>query len=128
MSNTPSQLVFWPHFQRELKRLKRKYPRVEEDLRNAIASSSTCTDAVPGYAHRLWKVRIPSRDQRRGTRGGFRLYLWVEFNTPPNAETLYPVTLYPKSEREDLSADELRAVIKRFYDWVADMRSGTGGN
>lgn len=123
MSSTPPQVVSWPHFDRELKRLKRKYPHIEEDVRKAIASPSTRVDAVPGYSHRLWKVRIPSSDMRRRVQGGFRLYLWMEANTPPQANTMYPVTIYPKSKRADLSVEQLRAVLNRFFDWAEQLKS-----
>ena len=46
MSNTPSQLVFWPHFERELKRLKRKYPSLNKDTHYSTAPHCQ-TDGCP---------------------------------------------------------------------------------
>jgi hypothetical protein len=120
--------VFWPHLEREIERLARKYPHLEQDLLEAfeaIDSPNVRKDAVPGYHGRLWKLRIRSRDMRRGARGGFRLYLHVEHNPPPQPPTWYAVALYPKTERADLSKDELRGVLQRFFEWLHELRPGS---
>lgn len=122
MSNTPPQVVSWPRFERQLERLKAKYPQVEKDVREAIASPTTRIDAVPGYSQQLWKARVPSSDMRRGARGGFRLYLWMEHTPPDQANVMYPIVIYPKSKRADLSKKELRAVVKRLLNWIDEIR------
>jgi hypothetical protein len=126
----PSRPAFWPHLERELERLKRKYAHIEDDLieaLGAIDSPNVRKDPVPGYHGRLWKLRIRSRDMRRGAQGGFRLYLYVEHNAPPHPPTWYPVALYAKTERDDLSKDELRSVLQRFFEWVHQLRPGSRG-
>lgn len=118
MSNAPPKLILWPRFDRELARLKRKYPNVEEDLRKAMASPTTRLDAVPGYSHRVWKARVPSSDMRRGARGSFRLYMWMEVSTPEELQIRYPLAMYPKGERVDLTKTQLRHALERLFDWI----------
>jgi mRNA-degrading endonuclease RelE of RelBE toxin-antitoxin system len=116
------RFVSWPRFEAELERFQRKYPHIVEDLREALTSPNTRSDAVAGYGHNLYKLRVRSRDLRRGSSGGFRVYLWVERDPPPAPPTVYPVTMYLKSERADLSVDELRDVLERFFQWAPQSR------
>jgi mRNA-degrading endonuclease RelE of RelBE toxin-antitoxin system len=115
------EIHFSEGFERDLKRLEKKYRHIRDDVREALESPTTRVDAMPGYSHELFKARIPSRDMQRGSRGGFRLLAWRESNTPPAPPTIYLVTIYAKSERQDLDAKELRRVLERFFDWMAEL-------
>lgn len=106
-----------PHFKEEVKRLSRKYHHIEDDLQgfyqgfleNPIQSAF----AIPGFERKLWKIRIRSRDQQRGKSGGFRLIFYFDESNPG---TVHALTIYPKSEREDISAKELWELYKRFIE------------
>ena len=52
---------------------------------------------------------MKSTDQQRGKSGGFRLIFYFDENKPA---ALYMLTLYPKTEREDISPDELQRLLK----------------
>lgn len=106
-------LVERPEFQDEVKRLSRKYRHIENDLQSFykefLAAPLVRAFAIPGFERRLWKVRMKSSDQQRGKSGGFRLIFYFD-ETKPAA--LHMLTLYPKTEREDISADELQRLLK----------------
>ncbi|MBI3832395.1 MAG: hypothetical protein HY291_22920 [Planctomycetes bacterium] len=55
----------------------------------------------------LRKLRWASPGQGQGKRGGVRVIYYVQVGV-----ALYLVTVYPKSEKEDLSARELAALVK----------------
>ncbi len=118
---TGIRLVTWPTFDEALKRLKKKYPHVEDDLKSG-AQNPGPPRAIPGFAHKLWKLRIGSRDQQRGRRGGFRLIYYMD---PSAAQTMYLVTIYAKNECEDLSAAELVQIYGRFLAFLREhVKSG----
>ncbi|OGI39024.1 MAG: hypothetical protein A2140_07925 [Candidatus Muproteobacteria bacterium RBG_16_62_13] len=77
--------------------------------------------ALPGYSHKLWKMRIPSRDMGKGKRGGFRgIYYFDRERDPPEIHLL---TIYAKNQREDIPATELLRLWQRFMDFLKAQRS-----
>lgn len=117
---TPSLLEL-PQFREEVRRLSRKYPHIEEDLRRScqrlLDNPTQGAYAIPGYERKLWKVRLPSTDQRRGKSGGFRLIFYFDGSRP---EAIHALTIYPKSEREDLSPAQLWDLYQKFLRYVRD--------
>ncbi len=73
-------------------------------------------DALPGYSHKLWKARVPSRDMGHGKRGGFRVILYQDPRRDPN--TMYLVTIYAKNERKDVDYKELQQMFQRFVEYL----------
>lgn len=106
-------LVERSEFQDEVKRLSRKYRHIENDLQNFykefLSAPLVRAFAIPGYERRVWKVRMKSADQQRGKSGGFWLIFYFDENKPA---ALYMFTLYPKTERENISSDELQRLLK----------------
>lgn len=110
-------------FQHHVKALKKKYPNVEADLKEAFQliaqnHTSTCNVVVvPGivsdpslrhYGDRLvvYKYRVRSRDMQRGKRGGFRVLACYDKQT----NTLYPFAVYTKEQYQ--SQPENREIVE----------------
>jgi mRNA-degrading endonuclease RelE of RelBE toxin-antitoxin system len=72
-------------------------------LRNGEAPG----DQIPGTGYTLYKVRIRNSDARRGKSGGYRIIYYIQ--TPTNVVL---ITLYSKSDQSDVSADEVRQIIR----------------
>jgi mRNA-degrading endonuclease RelE of RelBE toxin-antitoxin system len=106
-------LVERPEFQNEIKRLSRKFRHIENDLQDFykefLSAPLVRAFAIPGFERKLWKVRMKSADQQRGKSGGFRLIFYFDENKPVALQML---TLYPKTERADISSDELQRLLK----------------
>ena len=95
-------ILFSEHFKKQLKKLKKKYPHVKDDLLNIIDSFDPKDEISIGRS--MYKIRIPSSDMQKGKSGGFRsyLYLYVKKNL------ILPLCIYPKSETESVSENELK--------------------
>lgn len=106
------KLVFRPSFERSIKHLKKRYRNVAADLVVAFASidADPTVGAVIPRDYAVRKLRVASRDMRRGKSGGFRL-LYFLHDTQEELRA-YILLLYAKSEREDVSFSELAALIK----------------
>jgi mRNA-degrading endonuclease RelE of RelBE toxin-antitoxin system len=102
-------------FHEELRRLKKKYPHIEKDLSNFKDNFADeirlSARPIPGGENKIWKARIASTDMQRGKSGGFRLIFGCN---PNNFDRIYLLKLYPKAEREDISAEELMELFKKF--------------
>lgn len=113
------EVVRWPSFDDALQRLKRKYPHIEEDLQKAIAQRAP-PRALPSYGNKLWKLRTGSRDQGRGKSGGFRVIVYHDrVNDPMH---FFLITIYAKSEREDIANAELQQLYSRFLSYLSEQR------
>jgi len=80
-----------------------------------IASHPMAGDRIPGSGG-VRKVRWTR--QGKGKRGGVRVIYYYHDPSLP----LFLLTVYAKSKKDDLSAEELRAMRKL----VVDLRSGYG--
>jgi len=93
------------------RKLRRKYPRFDEDYERLIVlleQNPTAGDAIPGFAERVYKIRLASTDMKRGKSGGFRIvyYLLTE------GQIIYLPTIYAKADREDINLEEIRSLLK----------------
>lgn len=111
MTNEPSvRVVATPHFNRSFKRLRKKYQRIEADLRPLITQleqGETPGDQIQRVKSTVYKVRLASSDARRGKSGGYRVIYYLK-----TAKFIFLVDIYPKNERADISADELRRLVE----------------
>ena len=104
-----------PSFERAAKRLARKYPHLRDDLRvliRRLADDPFFGTAIPGFQHRVWKVRLGSVDMRAGKRGGFRVIYFVR----RDAQIVYLVFVYPKSEKADMTSAEIESLLEEIDD------------
>ena len=113
------EVVRWPSFDDALQRLKRKYPHVEEDLQKAVAQWAA-PRALPSFGGKLWKLRAASRDQNRGKSGGFRIIFYFDQAADPLHAFL--LTIYAKSERENIAVPELQQLYSRFLSFLREQR------
>ncbi len=60
-------------FQRCIKSLKKKFPHIKDDLSplfQNLQNNPQIGDPIPGWHRKIWKVRVSSRDLKRGKSGG----------------------------------------------------------
>lgn len=89
-------------FKKQIKRLRKKYPHVVDDLLQIIETFDPNNSIVIGNG--IFKIRIASRDMKKGKSGGFRAYVYVYYKK----NLLVPLCIYPKSETESISENELK--------------------
>ena len=101
------KLLFANHFKKQLKKLKKKYPSVKEDLLKSLNNLDLKKETK--IRSNCYKIRIASTDQKKGKSGGFRSYIYLYVSKG----ILAPVCIYSKSEKESLSSNELQMHIDR---------------
>ena len=99
-------------FQRCIKHLKKKFPRIKDDFFvpfQNLQEDPQIGDPIPGWNRKVWKIRISSRDLKRGKSGSFRvIYAWTS-----GERILYPLFVYFKGEKEDITKGEIEALLKK---------------
>jgi len=81
-----------------------------DDLKKSLAKDPEQGALIPGTGG-IRKTRLKSAT--KGKRGGFRICYFDD----PEREELFLMKIYPKNEKEDLSADEKKA-LKEFSNMV----------
>jgi mRNA-degrading endonuclease RelE of RelBE toxin-antitoxin system len=97
------KLIALDSFEKELKRLKKKYPSLTVDLRDLF--SKLVLDPTMGSAlgKDCFKIRMSITSKGKGKSGGARVFTCVKVvNT-----TIYLLTIIDKSEAENISNKEL---------------------
>ena len=101
-------------FQRCIKSLKKKFPRIKDDLSplfQNLQDNSEIGNPIPGWHCKVWKIRVSSRDLKRGKSGGFRVvYVWT-----PGQPILYPLFIYFKGEKEDITKAEIEDLLRKLF-------------
>lgn len=95
-------ILFSDHFKRQLKKLKKKYPQVKDDLLQILDFFDLDHEISIGRS--IYKIRIPSSDMKKGKSGGFRSYIYLY----AKKSLLLPLCIYPKSETESITDRELQ--------------------
>jgi len=115
---TPSvvQIDLTPEFKRNLHNLAKRYRNIRSDLQpvtQALENGNFEGDRIAGMGegYVVLKVRVRNRDIQKGKSAGYRLIYQVE---SPTAVLL--LTIYAKSDQEDIVADEIREILGEFYE------------
>jgi mRNA-degrading endonuclease RelE of RelBE toxin-antitoxin system len=103
--------IFYSHeFKRNVRKLLKKYPHLPDDLDEFIDSLQTGNiegDFLQHVGCEVYKARIKNSDNKKGKSGGYRIIYYCKQD-----EQIFLVTIYAKSEQEDVSAQKIRSIIE----------------
>ena len=108
-------VVLTDSFKSSVKRLKKRFRHVKDDVRTAIqllVQSPELGVVIPGSSG-IRKLRVRNTDLRKGKSSGYRLLYYVEDQPAP---TIYLLLLYAKSDREDVTRRELEQLLDELAD------------
>jgi mRNA-degrading endonuclease RelE of RelBE toxin-antitoxin system len=110
------EIIPLPEFERQVKRLRKKYRHIKKDLldlEKVLLANPRAGDSIPGLRGKVYKLRLASSDLERGKSGGFRvIYCFIQ---PDN--NIYLLTIYPKSETENIRVAEIVKLLKQHGLW-----------
>ncbi len=97
-----------PDLLKDLKRLGKKYPSIADDL--DIVKSNLVEDPFQGESlgRSCYKIRMVITSKGRGKSGGARVITCVKIVN----DTIYLLTIFDKSEKENISDEELTELLK----------------
>lgn len=109
----PIQVEYTPEFKRNLRGLAKKYRHVRSDVEPVITQLQVgefIGDQVRGTSYTIFKARVQNSDIQKGKSSGYRLIYQVK--TP--AEVVL-VTIYSKLDQGDISPEQIRRILREFY-------------
>lgn len=97
-----------PSFDRQAKRLAKKYPSLKKELSELI--DSLVIQPVQGkpLGNDFYKIRLSISSKGKGKSGGARIITYLKVIST----TVYLTSIYDKSERESISDTELDEIFK----------------
>lgn len=97
-----------PNFQREFKKLFKKFPSLKEDL--TVLANSLVEKPFQGSEifKNCYKVRLAIKSKGKGKSGGARLITFIRIS----GERIYLLSIYDKGEKETVTDTFLKQLLK----------------
>ncbi|MFY8022278.1 MAG: type II toxin-antitoxin system RelE/ParE family toxin [Bacteroidia bacterium] len=100
-------IIAVPTFRKELKRLAKKYPSIKIDLALLFESLEQNPTQGVSLGKNCYKIRLAISSKAKGKSGGARIIT----NFVITNETVYLLSIYDKSEKENLTNSELEDLL-----------------
>ncbi len=101
-------IIALPIFRKELKRLAKKYFSLKTDLASLFETLEVNPVQGTPLGKNCYKIRLSITSKNKGKSGGARLIT----NYVIADETVYLLSIYDKSEKENLTENELQELLK----------------
>ncbi len=95
-------------FKRDLKQLAKKYVSIINDVENLFTELAENPTLGTPLGKDCFKIRLAISSKSKGKSGGSRVITYVHIS---NEEVLL-LSIYDKSEKADITAKELNAILK----------------
>lgn len=97
-----------PPFDKQLKRLSKKYPSLKDDFLNLIESLEDKPEQGTSLGNNCFKIRMTIKSKGKGKSNGARIIT----NILISKKTVFLLSIYDKSEKENINDSELIELLK----------------
>ena len=98
-------------FDKEVKKLSKKYNLIKQDLQNFILNFDTVHKESTVIKNNLHKVRLVNSNKNKGKSSGYRIYYYLKVN-----DTIYLLTIYDKSQISSINENSLNQYINEIIE------------
>jgi len=102
------KIVPTPEFEKELKKLSKKYLSLKGDLLNLLLSLKNDPTTGKALGNEVYKIRLAITSKNKGKSGGARVITYVKIVD----EAIYLISIYDKSETDTISDNEILRRVK----------------
>jgi hypothetical protein len=95
-----------PQFDKQLKRLSKKYPSLKREVAELSLSLSKTPDQGKSLGNNFYKVRLAISSKGQGKSGGARVITYLKLTL----SKVYLTAIYDKSEKANISDGELDGI------------------
>lgn len=107
------KVVVTRNFEKQLKRLIKKFPSLKNDLLNLEKQLLKNPKLGVSLGKNAYKVRLAVKRKAKGKSGGMRVISYLELDLIINDLTnIFLLSIYDKSETENISNSELKNLIE----------------
>ena len=97
-----------PPFERELKKLSKRYPSIKSDLAATILSLKETPTLGESLGNNCFKVRMAISSKNKSKSGGARVITWLKIVD----KIIFLISIYDKSDADTISDKELLIRVK----------------
>jgi len=97
-----------PPFDRQLKRLAKKYPSIKKEYAELLGSLSQQPDQGTPLGNHCYKIRLAITSKGKGKSGGARVITYVQVVH----HSVYLLAIYDKAEQADIADSDLKNLLK----------------
>ena len=94
-------------FEKDAKRLFKKYKKIKSDLQSFLKELQKNPTIGTPLGNNCYKVRVTNSSIPTGKSGGFRIITLIKVEK----EKIFLLTIYSKSDRENITDNELRDIL-----------------
>ena len=108
MPNCEVKIETSPRFDRELKRLNKRYASLSgeiEELEREVCQNPTMGTPIGGSCY---KIRLAIKSKGKGKSGGARVITYYYIH----GETVYLLSIYDKAEQENISEERIAELLQ----------------
>ncbi len=102
------KIISIPKFEKELKRLAKKYPSLKIEYINLVQSLKTEPGQGASLGNNCYKIRLSIASEGKGKSGGARVITCLKVMET----SVYLLTIYDKAEKENIQDIELAELLK----------------
>ena len=96
-------------FDKQLKRLSKKYPSLKKDFTSLVNSLKTEPKQGDLIGQNCYKIRLAIKSKGKGKSGGARIII----NVVISEENVYLLAIYDKSDKSNITDLELKTLLKQ---------------
>ncbi len=97
-----------PPFEKQFKRLGKKYPSLKNDLSELIKELKIKPDSGTSLGNDCFKIRLAITSKNRGKSGGARVITYFAVTE----DAVFLLSIYDKSEQSDIAEKELLRLLE----------------
>ncbi|MFP5040796.1 type II toxin-antitoxin system RelE/ParE family toxin [Parasediminibacterium sp. JCM 36343] len=106
------KVITIPAFEKRIKKLAKKYPSLKLEYINLVHNLEENPIQGTPIGNNCYKIRVSVLSKGKGKRGGVRVITYVHITDTE----VYLLSIYDKSEQENISSKELEGLLK----WIAN--------
>ena len=111
-------IEYTDNFLKEAKQLSKKFKLLKSDLKQAVDEIETKNDLGVYLGFNLFKKRVKNSSIPTGKSGGFRVIIYKQIENK-----IVLISIYSKTEKENLSDEELSKLLKEIYNkWAKNEK------
>ncbi|MFM7016026.1 MAG: type II toxin-antitoxin system RelE/ParE family toxin [Bacteroidota bacterium] len=101
-------IIASPRFKKEIKKLSKKYPSLKNEFAQLLINLELKPTLGTNIGDNCFKIRLSIASKNKGKSGGARVITYVVIVE----KVIYLLTIYDKSEQENISDIELKNIVK----------------
>jgi mRNA-degrading endonuclease RelE of RelBE toxin-antitoxin system len=100
------RILTTPRFKKEVKKLSKKFKKIKDDILILVHEIQKNPKSGVSLGNGAYKVRVSNSSIPTGKSGGFRVITYFL-----DGDDIYFLTIYSKTEKENISDNELSEIL-----------------